>query len=652
MYRTLLCYDFLQILHYEGPLSLEEVSVSADVLPHGVSFFTAPEYLLRNVVSCICQSTLRDTGTAIAVSECNAPLPDALPLLFLFSPLVLPRKAQQQLQSHLAVAAAAMNPYSAAGYGRGLQQQLDPYHSQHLQQYRTQLELPRGYMLSASQASGPYLAAGPHLGYYGHQYPAMLQRVTSVGGESGAQVNASAAPEPAPPPLHASPTPPQQHQQQHHLHQESILSSLLAARSERLAAGIEDAESSHVAEKAEAAAIESLPAASGSSSEAGASGLMSEKRRQGRSNGLLGQLLDAAGSTSRAEKGRSDSITLAAKDPTVSRTTEPSPHLQPSMTSSPHLGPEPAGVGGLGPAAAAALTAATAMHFTGLRGQFTASSHMHHSMGATMPGMTPPLQAGVTMPGGLGASAGPQASSVSSRLPVHVNQPLPPDAAAMSAVQYMGAAPGTVPGTVTGPVGPPMQSTAFSSHDAFEEHMRQQEKKLQKRAANRKSAQLSRKRKKALIEDLKYENQDLQRHEDILEVIPDPVFAFDALSGGVWFASNSASAQFGLSVEDLTSTCFFDLMTEDCSKRLRVLIENASKDISETGSSLLHEVTTFLLGNKDKVFVGLGHVCSDARSNSQHFCWFRGVVSGSSYLEKTCLPTIVQTKREKSLIPA
>ncbi|CAN0513701.1 unnamed protein product, partial [Ectocarpus sp. 12 AP-2014] len=106
-------------------------------------------------------------------------------------------------------------------------------------------------------------------------------------------------------------------------------------------------------------------------------------------------------------------------------------------------------------------------------------------------------------------------------------------------------------------------------------------------AANRKSAQLSRKRKKALIEELRYENQDLQRHEDILEVIPDPVFAFDTANGRVWFASTSASAQFGLSVEDLTSACFFDLMTEDCSKRLRVLIDTAAKDVSETNSSLL-----------------------------------------------------------------
>ena len=135
------------------------------------------------------------------------------------------------------------------------------------------------------------------------------------------------------------------------------------------------------------------------------------------------------------------------------------------------------------------------------------------------------------------------------------------------------------------------QSLGYAGHDAFDEQLRQQEKKLQKRAANRKSAQLSRKRKKALIEELRYENLDLQRHEDILEVIPDPVFAFDTSDGRVWFASTSASAQFGLPVQELTSACFFDLMTDDCSKRLRVLIETAAKDVSETNSALLHEVS-------------------------------------------------------------
>lgn len=207
--------------------------------------------------------------------------------------------------------------------------------------------------------------------------------------------------------------------------------------------------------------------------------------------------------------------------------------------------------------------------------------------------MAPPhMQVAVTMPGG---PAPPPPSSVRMAPQMAPHQAAAPDAtAAMNAMRYMGAAAAAVAAAGAGvgaPSGVGPSTMGFASHDAFEEHMRQQEKKLQKRAANRRSAQLSRKRKKALIEELKYENLDLQRHEDILEVIPDPVFAFDTANGGVWFASNSASAQFGLSIEDLTSSNFFDLMTEDCAKRLRVLIETASKGMSESGSALLPEVS-------------------------------------------------------------
>ncbi|CAM9815126.1 unnamed protein product, partial [Choristocarpus tenellus] len=88
------------------------------------------------------------------------------------------------------------------------------------------------------------------------------------------------------------------------------------------------------------------------------------------------------------------------------------------------------------------------------------------------------------------------------------------------------------------------------------------------------------------------ENEDLQRHEDILEVAPDPIFAFNAMSGQVWFASNSAVAHFGLQLSDLTAGSFFDLMTNDCSKRLRTLIENVASSIPEKESVLLKERMT------------------------------------------------------------
>lgn len=532
-------------------------------------------------------------------------------------PSTYPRKAQQQLQSHLA-AAAAMNQYAASGYGRGLPEQMDPYHAQHIQQpYHPQMEIPRAYMLSTAPASGPYLAAGPQLGYYGHQYPGMMQHIASMGGSESSQhlSNAAKALEPAPPPALTSSTSPlnrpqkkQQKRGEQQQPKESILSSLLAARSERLAAAVEDGESSQGAADAAAAAAVVASLAGGSSSpSAGAVGTASEATENKGSqtgSGMLRRLGDAAADTSET-KGPVASP--------VPPTTLGKAHLQePTMASSPHAGPEPTpgsagasgtGTGGLGATAAAAFSAATAMHLTGMRGQFAPAPAFHqHPMGG-MSGASPPLPTAMAMQGGPhggpASQAAPQAAAAA-QMSIHAHQPLPPDATAMSAMHLMGASPGTIPSQAPVPPGsvmataPPPQSMAFSSHDAFEEHMRQQEKKLQKRAANRKSAQLSRKRKKALIEDLKYENQDLQRHEDILEVIPDPVFAFDTASGGVWFASNSASAQVGLSVEDLTSACFFDLMTEDCSKRLRVLIEHASKDMSETGSSVLHEVSCTL----------------------------------------------------------
>jgi Basic region leucine zipper len=54
-------------------------------------------------------------------------------------------------------------------------------------------------------------------------------------------------------------------------------------------------------------------------------------------------------------------------------------------------------------------------------------------------------------------------------------------------------------------------------------------KKQQKRAANRRSAQLSRKRKKLYIEDLKEENDELRRKEQILRSIPDLIVVFDSV---------------------------------------------------------------------------------------------------------------------------
>ncbi|CAN0204892.1 unnamed protein product, partial [Phaeothamnion confervicola] len=138
----------------------------------------------------------------------------------------------------------------------------------------------------------------------------------------------------------------------------------------------------------------------------------------------------------------------------------------------------------------------------------------------------------------------------------------------------------------------------------LDEHQRQHEKKMQKRAANRMSAQLSRKRRKVFLEDLKDQNADLLRHHEILAVVPDAVFAFSAATGAVWFASTSAAAHFGLGQSAVESASFFDLMTADCSKRLRALIAKAGKSKPHAESVLFQERMTVCFSRDDKRLLG------------------------------------------------
>jgi len=89
-----------------------------------------------------------------------------------------------------------------------------------------------------------------------------------------------------------------------------------------------------------------------------------------------------------------------------------------------------------------------------------------------------------------------------------------------------------------------------------------EDKKQAKRAANRLSAHLSRKRKKMLIDDLKGENTELRRKEQILQAIPDLVVVFDS-SGCMPFVSRSVTRFLDHAPEDLENSSFWDLLTED-----------------------------------------------------------------------------------------
>ena len=94
------------------------------------------------------------------------------------------------------------------------------------------------------------------------------------------------------------------------------------------------------------------------------------------------------------------------------------------------------------------------------------------------------------------------------------------------------------------------------------------EKKQQKRAANRRSAQLSRKRKKQFIEELKEENDELRRKEQILRSIPDLVVVFDS-SGKLWFVSESVDRFLSFTAAELEGSSFWDRLCEDSVRLLK-----------------------------------------------------------------------------------
>lgn len=89
-----------------------------------------------------------------------------------------------------------------------------------------------------------------------------------------------------------------------------------------------------------------------------------------------------------------------------------------------------------------------------------------------------------------------------------------------------------------------------------------EDKKLAKRAANRLSAHMSRKRKKMFVEDLKDENTELRRKEMILRSIPDLIVAFDS-SGCMSFVSQSVNRFLDFTSYELENTSFWDRLTED-----------------------------------------------------------------------------------------
>ena len=104
-------------------------------------------------------------------------------------------------------------------------------------------------------------------------------------------------------------------------------------------------------------------------------------------------------------------------------------------------------------------------------------------------------------------------------------------------------------------------------HDDSEYYITGDKRQL-KRVANRKSAQLSRKRKKQFMEELKEENDSLRRKEQILRSIPDLVVVFDS-SGKLWFVSESVSRFLDFTVDDLEGTSFWNRLCDDSVRLLK-----------------------------------------------------------------------------------
>jgi PAS domain S-box-containing protein len=143
-------------------------------------------------------------------------------------------------------------------------------------------------------------------------------------------------------------------------------------------------------------------------------------------------------------------------------------------------------------------------------------------------------------------------------------------------------------------------------------------KKQQKRAANRRSAQLSRKRKKLFIEELKEENDELRRKEQILRSIPDLIVVFDS-SGKLWFVSQSVSRFLDMIPEELEGTSFWDRLCEDSVRLLKAaFMDSLAERKSDSESAPLGSgVWELRLVNKDggyKVVTlnGVVHFSGDA----------------------------------------
>ena len=156
-------------------------------------------------------------------------------------------------------------------------------------------------------------------------------------------------------------------------------------------------------------------------------------------------------------------------------------------------------------------------------------------------------------------------------------------------------------------------------------------KKLIKRAANRRSAQLSRKRKKQFIEELKEENDELRRKEQILRSIPDLIVVFDS-SGKLGFVSHSVSNFLEFTPDELIGNSFWERLCEESVRLLKAAFMDAlaARSSDSDTTPLGTGVWELRLQDKNKHFVlvtlnGVVHFTGDT---PECVCSIRPMKSG------------------------
>lgn len=173
-----------------------------------------------------------------------------------------------------------------------------------------------------------------------------------------------------------------------------------------------------------------------------------------------------------------------------------------------------------------------------------------------------------------------------------------------------------------------------------------EDKKQLKRAANRRSAQLSRKRKKLFIEELKEENDDLRRKEQILRSIPDLIVVFDS-AGKLWFVSHSVCRFLDFSPSDLEGTSFWDRLCDESVRLLKAAFMDAlaarkkDKDTAPLGSGVWELRLVDRDGSHKVVTLnGVVHFCGDA---PECVCSIRPREHFENHLQQGQVPTREQS---------